>query len=156
MNRLLIAMVAVLPAWGAASAQENRDIRVRIGPGIQFRPEFVGARRIEAEPRRGFDAACTHELGAELYAGPNPHANVAILLSGRSAPGRQDGNHGNQQAIHPSRNRSPPLLVAPAYRSALQQTHCSRYRRLISSSTIRFAASSALNSVVSTRISGCS
>ncbi|HEX8840173.1 MAG TPA: MipA/OmpV family protein, partial [Sphingomicrobium sp.] len=40
---LLIGLAAILPAWSAASAQENRDIRVRVGAGAQLRPEYVGA-----------------------------------------------------------------------------------------------------------------
>jgi len=43
MRRLLIGLVALLPAWGAADAQDSRDIRVRVGAGVQLRPEYVGA-----------------------------------------------------------------------------------------------------------------
>jgi outer membrane protein len=43
MKHLLIALAAILPAWSAATAQDGRDIRVRVGLGAQLRPEFIGA-----------------------------------------------------------------------------------------------------------------
>lgn len=81
MNRLLIATFALLPAWGAASAQENRDIRIRIGPGIQFRPAFVGAGRTEAAPWFGLDLA----RGTDQFKAKTPYRGVGIGLfsSGR-------------------------------------------------------------------------
>jgi hypothetical protein len=35
MRYLLISLAALLPAWSAAEAQDNRDIRVRVGAGAQ-------------------------------------------------------------------------------------------------------------------------
>ena len=43
MKRLLIAAVALCPAWSAALAQDGEDLRVRVGLGAQLRPEFIGA-----------------------------------------------------------------------------------------------------------------
>ena len=43
MKRLLIAAVALCPAWSAALAQDGEDFRVRVGLGAQLRPEFIGA-----------------------------------------------------------------------------------------------------------------
>src|SRR3954453_10794045 len=42
MKRLFIASAALLPAWGAAAAQDSQDIRVRLGLGAQLQPEFIG------------------------------------------------------------------------------------------------------------------
>ena len=57
MKRLLIASAALLPAWTMASAQENRDVRVRVGLGAQVRPEFYGADKTEAAPLWEVDIA---------------------------------------------------------------------------------------------------
>jgi MipA family protein len=43
MKRLLLVLAAVVPAWSAAQAEDNRDIRVRVGLGAQLRPEFIGS-----------------------------------------------------------------------------------------------------------------
>lgn len=57
MKQLLIASVALLPAWSAALAQESDDIRVRIGLGTQLRPEFIGADDKEVAPLWDVDIA---------------------------------------------------------------------------------------------------
>ena len=57
MKHLLIAAVAALPAWSAATAQDNRDIRVRVGLGAQLQPEFVGADDTEIAPLFDLDIA---------------------------------------------------------------------------------------------------
>lgn len=76
MKRLLIASAVLLPAWGAASAQENRDIRVRVGPGVQFRPIFQGADRIEAAPWFDFGIA----RGTEPFKVKTPYRGSGIGL----------------------------------------------------------------------------
>ena len=50
MKRLFIASAALLPAWGAAAAQDSRDIRVRVGLGAQLQPEFIGADSTRVAP----------------------------------------------------------------------------------------------------------
>src|SRR6185437_14718380 len=50
MKYLLIALTAILPAWGTADAQDSRDIRVRVGLGAQLQPEFVGADSMAVSP----------------------------------------------------------------------------------------------------------
>ncbi len=50
MKKLLIGLAAILPAWGAAQAQENRDIRVRVGAGAQLQPKYVGADSTDVGP----------------------------------------------------------------------------------------------------------
>ena len=43
MKYLLIGLAAILPAWSAASAKDNSDLRVLVGLGAQVQPEYVGA-----------------------------------------------------------------------------------------------------------------
>jgi MipA family protein len=50
MKHLLIAVTAILPAWGAADAQDSRDIRVRVGLGAQLQPKFLGADSTTVSP----------------------------------------------------------------------------------------------------------
>lgn len=50
MKHILIASAAILPAWSAASAQDNEDLRVRVGLGAQVQPEFIGADSSEVAP----------------------------------------------------------------------------------------------------------
>lgn len=57
MKRLLTAVAVLLPAWSAASAQENRDIRVRVGLGGQVRPRFLGAKDLQPGPLWDIDIA---------------------------------------------------------------------------------------------------
>ena len=58
MKRLVIAWLALVPAWNAASAQDgNNDLRVRVGLGAQLRPEFYGADKTEVAPLWDFDLA---------------------------------------------------------------------------------------------------
>ena len=81
MKRLLIASVAILPAWSAACAQSDRDVRVRVGPGIQLRPQFPGADHIEAAP--WFDLGIAR--GTEQFKVKTPYrgAGVGLVSSGR-------------------------------------------------------------------------
>lgn len=76
MNRLLIATLALLPAWAAASAQENRDIRVRLGPGIQLRPDFIGSSRDEAVPWYDVEIA----KGTDQFKAKTPFRGAGIGL----------------------------------------------------------------------------
>jgi outer membrane protein len=79
MKQLSLAAIGLLAA-GAASAQENRDIRVRVGPGIQLQPEFVGASRTEATPWFGLNIA----RGTDLFKAKTPYrgAGLGLLSTG--------------------------------------------------------------------------
>ena len=57
MKKLLIISAMLLPAWSGAGAQDNRDIRVRLGLGAQFVPEYVGADKNELAPLFDIDIA---------------------------------------------------------------------------------------------------
>lgn len=50
MRKLLIGLAVILPAWTAADAQDNRDIRVRVGAGAALRPKYVGADDTRVSP----------------------------------------------------------------------------------------------------------
>ena len=50
MKRLLIIAAILLPASGAAAAQDEGTIRVRVGAGAQFRPRFIGADKSSLAP----------------------------------------------------------------------------------------------------------
>ena len=50
MKHLLIAAAAILPAWSASAAQDNHDIRVRVGAGAQLQPKFIGADETQVAP----------------------------------------------------------------------------------------------------------
>lgn len=79
MRYLLIALVATFPAWGAANAQDNRDIRVRVGLGGQLRPRFVGADGTSVEPLFHINIARgTNEFS---FSAPDDSPSIALLSS---------------------------------------------------------------------------
>ena len=57
MKKFMIGLAAILPAWGAADAQENRDIRVRVGLGPQIEPKYIGADNYKIAPLFHFKIA---------------------------------------------------------------------------------------------------
>src|SRR5215218_2197386 len=57
MKYFLIAAVAALPAWGGAVAQDNGDLRVRVGLGGQVIPKYPGADSSKIAPLVDFDFA---------------------------------------------------------------------------------------------------
>jgi outer membrane protein len=50
MKYLLIAAAVLMPISGAAVAQDEGTIRVRVGAGAQFRPKFIGADKSSLAP----------------------------------------------------------------------------------------------------------
>ena len=61
-KRLVIASLALLPAWtAAAAADEGSGHRVRVGLGAQVRPEWYGADKTEIGPYWTFDLASGNE-----------------------------------------------------------------------------------------------
>ena len=57
MKRLLTAVAVLLPAWSAASAQDNKTYRIRVGAGAQLQPAYVGADDDDVRPLFRFDIA---------------------------------------------------------------------------------------------------
>lgn len=80
MKHLLIAAVALAPAWSAASAQDTNDIRVRVGAGAQVKPEFVGADHSNILPLVDLDIARgTDEFGFEA---PDYAFGIPVISTG--------------------------------------------------------------------------
>jgi outer membrane protein len=85
MKRLLIAWLAIAPAWTTVSAQENDDIRVRIGLGAQFQPEYYGGDGTEIGPLWDLDIARgDNEFRFEA---PDDGFDIAVISNDRFAAG---------------------------------------------------------------------
>ena len=82
--------VALLPAWGAADAQERAsDIRVRVGAGVELRPEYVGADGDSVGPL--FHVNLAKGTKPFAFTAPDDSPSIAVTSSGRSVfrPGRE-------------------------------------------------------------------
>ena len=91
MRTLLISLAALLPAWSAVDAQDNRDIRVRVGAGVQLRPEYVGADGTSVGPLFHVNIA----KGAKPFAFSAPDDSPSIAVT--SANGLSFGLAGNYE-----------------------------------------------------------
>src|SRR5437764_9382489 len=76
MNRLLIASAVLLPATGPALGHEHR---IRVGPGIQLVPEFIGADRTELAPWFDLEIA----RGTDQFKAKTPYRGTSIALVSR-------------------------------------------------------------------------
>lgn len=86
MKRLVIAWLALAPAWTAASAQEaSDDIRVRVGLGAQVRPEFYGADKTEVGPLWDIDIARGDDQFS--FEAPDDHLAIPLLSENGFAAG---------------------------------------------------------------------
>src|SRR5690348_13592442 len=92
MRKLLLAAAAILPAWSAASAQDDsRDIRVRVGAGAQLLPEFIGADKTSVAPLVHINIARgTNEFS---FGAPDDSPSIALI----SKDGFSFGPAGNIQ-----------------------------------------------------------
>jgi outer membrane protein len=91
MKKTLVSLIAVLPAWGAAQAQESPDLRVRVGLGAQLQPEFIGADNTDVSPLFHINTARgTHEFG---FGAPDDSPAITVL----SRKGFSFGPAGNIQ-----------------------------------------------------------
>ena len=80
MKHFLIAAVALAPAWSAAYAQDDNDLRVRVGLGGQLRPDYVGADSTEVAPLWDLDIARgTDEFGFEA---PDYRFGIPVISTG--------------------------------------------------------------------------
>lgn len=91
MKLLLIGLAAILPAWSAADAQDNRDIRVRVGAGAELRPEYVGADGTSVGPLFHVNIA----KGTKPFAFGAPDDSPSIAIT--SAHGLSFGVAGNYE-----------------------------------------------------------
>ena len=80
MRKLIIASALLLPAWNTASAQDNRDYRVRLGLGAQVLPEYVGADHLQVAPFLDIDIARgDHQFKFEA---PDDNFGIGIVDAG--------------------------------------------------------------------------
>ena len=77
MKRLLIASAALLPAWSAATAQDSRDIRVRVGFGAQLQPEFIGADSMNVAPM--FHVNIAHGSNEFRFGAPDDSPGIGLV-----------------------------------------------------------------------------
>lgn len=77
MKHFLFALAAILPAWGTAAAQENHDLRVRVGVGAQLRPEFIGADRTRVSPL--FHVNTARDGNQFRFGAPDDHLGIALV-----------------------------------------------------------------------------
>lgn len=85
MKYLLLAAVALVPAWGAAVAQDSNDLRIRVGLGAQLRPEFIGADGTSLVPLFHVNfARGTKEFS---FGAPDDSPSIALLSKDRFSIG---------------------------------------------------------------------
>jgi outer membrane protein len=81
-KHLLIAAIALLPAWtAAAAADEGEGRRVRVGLGGQIRPEWYGADKSEIAPYWSFDLAKGDEEFS--FEAPDDSFDIAVVSNDR-------------------------------------------------------------------------
>jgi outer membrane protein len=79
MKHFLIAAVAALPAWSAATAQDSGDTRVRVGLGAQIRPKYVGADDTQIAPL--FDLDIAHGSNEFAFEAPDYSFGIPVISS---------------------------------------------------------------------------
>lgn len=80
MKHILLATALMLPAWSAASAEDNRDYRVRLGLGAQVIPEYIGADKLQVAPFFDIDIARgDHQFRFEA---PDDKFGIGVIDSG--------------------------------------------------------------------------
>ena len=77
MKLRLIAWIVIVAPAAAASAQESRDIRVRVGLGAQLRPDYYGADKIVAAPLWDLDLA--RGDNQFKFEAPDDHLAIAVI-----------------------------------------------------------------------------
>jgi len=77
MKYFLIASAAILPAWGAAAAQDSGDLRVRVGLGAALQPEFIGADGTSVGPL--FHVNTARGTKPFRFGAPDDSASIAVL-----------------------------------------------------------------------------
>jgi outer membrane protein len=80
MKKLVIGLAAILSASGAAGAQDNGDIRVRVGLGAQLRPKFIGADDSSLAPL--FHVNIARGTKQFSFGAPDDSPSIAIFSKG--------------------------------------------------------------------------
>src|SRR5438874_4174782 len=79
MNRSVLVVLALLPAWSAASAQGGRDLRVRVGAGAELGPQYPGADHDKIEPL--FDLSFARGTEPFKFKAPDDSPGLALISS---------------------------------------------------------------------------
>lgn len=79
MKNLLIGLAVLVPAWSAAAAQSESDLRVRVGLGAQLRPKYTGADVTSVAPL--FDVSFAHGTEPFSFSAPDDRPSIALLSS---------------------------------------------------------------------------
>ena len=103
MKKLVLGLAAILPAWGAADAQDSRDIRVRVGLGAQLRPEFIGADSTSVSPL--FHVNVARGTNEFRFGAPDDSPGIAVT----SADGFSFGPAGNIQGRRKASDVGAPV-----------------------------------------------
>ncbi len=77
MKHVLIAAVAVLPAWGPALAEDNPDTRVRVGLGAKVQPKYIGSDDTEVAPL--FQLKIARHGKQFRFSAPDDSPGIAII-----------------------------------------------------------------------------
>jgi outer membrane protein len=85
MKRILILAAVLLPAWSAAAAQGDSDIRVRVGLGAQLQPKYIGADRTSVGPL--FHVNVAHGTKEFRFTAPDDSPGIAVVSKGGFAFG---------------------------------------------------------------------
>lgn len=102
MRYWLLALVAAVPAWTAATAQDASDLRVRVGIGAQLQPDFIGSKSTDVAPL--FHINIAHGTEPFRFGAPDDSPSIALL----STDGFSFGPAGNIE-----RRRSQSDVGAP-------------------------------------------
>lgn len=77
MKKLLFGLAVIFPAWGAADAQENRDLRVRVGAGAQLQPKYIGADSTTVAPL--FSVSIARGTNPFRFGAPDDGLSIALV-----------------------------------------------------------------------------
>lgn len=96
MKRLLIAAIALMSFSGAAVAQDEGTIRVRVGAGAQFRPKFIGADKSSFAPLAHVNfARGTKEFG---FGAPDDSPSIGVYSKNGFSIGPAGNIQGRRRA----------------------------------------------------------
>jgi outer membrane protein len=79
MMRFLVFSAALMPAWSAAVAQDNRDLRVRVGAGAELRPQYPGADTEKIGPL--FEFSLAHGTDPFKFKAPDDSSGIALVAT---------------------------------------------------------------------------
>jgi outer membrane protein len=96
MRKLLIGLAAILPAWGAVQAQDNRDIRVRVGAGAQVQPEYIGADSTNVAPL--FSVSVARGTNPFRFSAPDDGPSIALVRNDALSFGLTGNIQGKRKA----------------------------------------------------------